>query len=247
MEIDYNSAIFNNLQQTPQVCFEEEEEDVLSLCNFTLHDADQDDPISSLPDHPDFPSSSSSPSSPDDDFAFSVDIQSEQTQSPALDRNNDVVLVFGKSIPCRKPVVNVPTTSFQERRFDDPFCLKSESFDILRGPRSQFSTRSNSVRLPETGNCRYGQSSGSARKHKVLIGLVKFPSRMELGDIKKRQDRRPPAPMFPVVENCQLAVASGSGSGGGKGHWGGLFRPLRFRSHLVGALAKTSFGCLPRV
>lgn len=234
MEIECYSSISINLQnmQTPQLDYFEEQdqdEDALSLCDFTLHhDADECGAVSI--------------SSPDDDFEFSAAATSEETQSLAP-HDDGVVFFFGKSIP----VIDVPTTSFWKPPcLEDPFCLKSESFDTFRGSsrRSHFSNRSSSVRLPETGNCRHGQSS---RKHnRVLIGLVKFPSRMELSDIKKRQDRLSPAPMFPVAETSQPVVSAGITGSGGRGHWGCLLRPLRFRSHLLGALAKASFGCIPR-
>lgn len=64
------------------------------------------------------------------------------------------------------------------------------------------SMKSKSCRNPETGSCRLSYRSSSSRKHKVFIGygLANIPTKMELSDIKKRQNsRRNPAPMFPDV------------------------------------------------
>ncbi|KAH7537383.1 hypothetical protein FEM48_Zijuj03G0086700 [Ziziphus jujuba var. spinosa] len=236
MEYYYST---NHLHETPQkedYIEEAEEEDALSLCDFTF----QDEPISSLP-QPNLPTSFPSDS---DDFEFSIGTEIKSERLPPLENG---IVFCGKSIPHGKPVVNlnlnIPTTTSTQKPFiEDPFCLRSESFNLLRGSTSHFANRSKSVRLPENGNCRY--QSSSSRKHKVLIGLVKFPTRMELSDIRKRQDRIAPVPMFHVADGSQPVVAGGGS--GGRGHWS-LLRRLRFRSHIVGSLARASFGCMSRV
>lgn len=223
MECYYSTT--NHVHETQQDYVEEAEEDTLSLCDFTF----QDEPISSLPQQNS--PTSSFPSDPDD-FEFSTGTEIYSQKLPPLE---DAVVFCGKFIPRRKPVdVNIiPTTTATQKPFiEDPFCLRSESFNLLRGSSSHLANRSKSVRLRE---------NASSRKHKVLIGLVKFPTRMELSDIRKRQDRIAPVPMFPVADRSQPIVA-----GGGRGHWS-LLRPLRFRSHLVGALARASFSCMSRV
>ncbi|PON63043.1 hypothetical protein TorRG33x02_277260 [Trema orientale] len=117
-------------------------------------------------------------------------------------------------------------------------------------------TRSSSVRFgrlgsgsPATGNSQF--RSSNSRKHKVLIGLVKMQPKMELGEIRKRQQSRKgtPAPMFPVKESGEPAIAGDHGVGtksstGSTSHWA-LFRPLRCSAHVVCALTKASFGCIP--
>ena len=122
-------------------------------------------------------------------------------------------------------------------------------------PSVQYSTntvsRSSSVRfgrngLPATGNSPF--RSSNSRKHKVFIGLVKMQPKMELSEIRKRQQSRKttPALMFPVKETGEPAIA-GDGVGtktSNSTHWG-LFRPLRCSAHLVSALTKGSFGCIP--
>lgn len=108
--------------------------------------------------------------------------------------------------------------------------------------------RSNSLRVPgpkpdtapATGSYRHPDSC--SRKHKVFIGPVKIRPEMELSEIRKRQGRRAPVPMFPVVGGDESVIVGGK-SGGGRSHWG-LLRPLRCRSHLASVLAR-AFGCVP--
>ncbi|OMO71638.1 hypothetical protein CCACVL1_18116 [Corchorus capsularis] len=95
-------------------------------------------------------------------------------------------------------------------------------------------------------------SSSSLKKHKVFIGLKTIPQKMELSDIKKRQVRKSPSPMFPPVPAGSLELMAagdgcrGGGAGGRSHHWG-LLRPLRCRAHFASALAKASLGCIPHV
>ncbi|KAF3433901.1 hypothetical protein FNV43_RR25004 [Rhamnella rubrinervis] len=211
---------------------DEPEEDALSLCDLPLTDETENLPSSS--------SSSSSDGDDQDAFEFSTDTESDCRTLPPLDG----VVFCGKSIPLRKPlnhnnnsIVLRPAVPTQKPpRLGGPFCLRSESFKMSRAPASHFATRSKSVRFPPA------KGSSSSRKHKVLIGPAKFPSTMELSDIRKRQDRLAPVMKFPVVDGGQPLV-----SGEGKGLFGGLLRPMRFRSSIVGALARACFGCMPRV
>jgi hypothetical protein len=50
-----------------------------------------------------------------------------------------------------------------------------------------------------TGSFWDQYSSSNSRKHKVLIGFAKIPTKIELSDIKKRQSRQAPAPMIPAT------------------------------------------------
>ncbi|VVA12284.1 PREDICTED: conserved [Prunus dulcis] len=126
------------------------------------------------------------------------------------------------------------------------FLFKTNSFKRSHSFRSTLDLAISSPfkpSSPATGSCRY--QSSKSRKHKmVLIGsLVKPQPKMELRDIKRRQSRRVPKPMFPVANATEL-VAAAPADGGGALHKG-LLRPLRCRAHLVSALVKASFGCIP--
>ncbi|WCJ19368.1 hypothetical protein M5689_001663 [Euphorbia peplus] len=90
--------------------------------------------------------------------------------------------------------------------------------------------------------------STSGRKQKVMIGLAKMPSKMELSDLRERQNRKSvPPPMFPAtVKSGEISVASGNGSGKKNRSWG-LLRPFRCRAQdLASTMASnsSSFGCL---
>ncbi|XVF83278.1 hypothetical protein PTKIN_Ptkin16aG0473600 [Pterospermum kingtungense] len=97
----------------------------------------------------------------------------------------------------------------------------------------------NSSSLIKSFRSQSYSSSSSSRRYKVLIGLAKVPQKMELSDIKKRQSRRNPSPMFPpppVVSADLEVVSAGDGCRGGggrrRGHPWSLWRPLRCIPHV---------------
>ncbi|KAF8026269.1 hypothetical protein BT93_F2929 [Corymbia citriodora subsp. variegata] len=196
--------------------FEDADEDDLSFCDLPLSSAAVDQPQGFFPSgpahHP--PASSLEDAS---DFEFSA--------APAVSAV-DAFLFCGRSVPYDEHECRV-----------DPLLLHSDSFrprEKLRSDSLLRVTRSTSSVAPATACDR---SSSSWRRHRALIGITKFPATMELSDIRKRQGRRAPAPLFPVAEGGKEAVAGGRSGG----HWS-LLRPLRCRSHLVNALAKASLG-----
>lgn len=85
-------------------------------------------------------------------------------------------------------------------------------------------------------------SSGNSRKQrKFLIGVGKIPTKMELNDIRERQKRQAPPPMFRAVVSDEAPVVHG---GSGKSRQMGL-RTFSCRTHLCSGLAKVSFACFP--
>ncbi|XP_008233355.1 PREDICTED: uncharacterized protein LOC103332396 [Prunus mume] len=197
------------------------EEDALSLCDLLLDD-DGDESVET-------PKASPS-SDPADFFEFCVD--------PICGYLPMDVVFCGKSILCSKPIT-LPTP---EPQIKNPFFSRSESLRFSQASASP--ARSDPV--PATGKCR--SPSSNSRKHKVLIGLVKYQPEMDLSEIRKRQSRRAPAPMFPVINGGEQSAVVGGKRGSGKGHWGPrMMRQLRCPSHLLSALAKATLGCVPRV
>lgn len=210
--------------------FVDDDDDALSLCDL---------PFAALHRQPDgsCPAALPPPASPlqdAPDFEFPA--------GPAIS-TVDAFLFCGKPIPYDDRECRV-----------DSLLLRSDSFGRLNsfrrdGAKVRFASgqliRSNSLRVarsrssvaPAAASVR---SSSSRRRHRALIGITKFPARMELSDIRKRQGRRAPAPLFPAAEGGEQVVAGGRSGG----HWC-LLRPLRCRSHLVNALAKASLGCIP--
>ncbi|WCJ19367.1 hypothetical protein M5689_001662 [Euphorbia peplus] len=88
--------------------------------------------------------------------------------------------------------------------------------------------------------------STSGRKQKVMIGLAKMPSKMELSDLRERQNRKISMPLPPpAVKGGGSAVVSGKGSGGKSRRWG-LLRPFRCGAQsLASTMARSSsFGSL---
>ncbi|KAG6669912.1 hypothetical protein I3843_01G267500 [Carya illinoinensis] len=208
---------------------EELEEDVLSLCDLPINDQESTE---SDPFPPTYPCSPSRPEL----FEFSTNPNAEM--KPEID-----TIIFCGRIMHQKEVsaYNLQTKSK----------WRSESLNkahIMHSIGFTNTIRSNSLRVPgpkpdtapATGSYRHPDSC--SRKHKVFIGPVKIRPEMELSEIRKRQGRRAPVPMFPVVGGDESVIVGGK-SGGGRSHWG-LLRPLRCRSHLASVLAR-AFGCVP--
>ncbi|KAK1571238.1 hypothetical protein Q3G72_013869 [Acer saccharum] len=134
----------------------------------------------------------------------------------------------------------VTTVNFFGTSFDDRFRQEESTLNFILLVKSK-SCRSPPA--PATNRLRYRQQHrhylSDSRKDKVLFGLAKIPTKMELSDIKKRQSKRNPAPMVPG--ETEVIV---DGSGGRKRH--GLVLVVPFKQcgvHVASVLAKASFGC----
>ncbi|XP_030451089.1 uncharacterized protein LOC115673144 [Syzygium oleosum] len=210
--------------------FDDADDDALSFCDLHFSPLHQPDP----------PLPPTSPLLEASDFEFS-------TAGPTISAV-DAFLFCGKSIP------------FDERaRRVDSLLLRSDSFGRLNsfrrdGAKVRFASgqllRSNSLRVARSRSSVapaaasvVGSSSSRRRQYRALIGITKFPARMELSDIRKRQGRRAPAPLFPAAEGEKQDSAAGGRSGGHRS----LLGPSRCRSHFVNALAKASLGCIPHM
>ncbi|KAJ9175575.1 hypothetical protein P3X46_014118 [Hevea brasiliensis] len=178
--------------------------------------------LSDLCDHETEPSNEipSSPSS-QDFFEF---ISTSETNSTV----DDNIIFCGKVISCRT----------EDDQRNPPF--KSSTSSLLTknnasNSSSKHSSKSGTFRCP----------SANSRKHKVMIGLARIPSKMELSDLRERQNRRIPSPMIPAVSSGEASGVS-NGVSSGKSHWR-LLRLFRFRSHDVASmLPKTSCISLAR-
>ncbi|KAK3232379.1 hypothetical protein Dsin_004260 [Dipteronia sinensis] len=138
-------------------------------------------------------------------------------------------------------VAFVTAVNFFGSPFDDRFRQDQKSTSNFILPVKSKSCRSPPA--PATESLRYRQQHrhylSDSRKHKVLFGLAKIPTKMELSDIKKRQSKRNPAPVVPG----ETAVG-----GGGKRHSSVLVVPFKQCGvHIASVLAKASFGCVSRV
>lgn len=181
---------------------EEREEDALSFCDLPLHEHSAEEEEEERPAYV---------SEPDDFFEFAID--PIHGYFPM-----DIVIFCGKSIICSKPVTVIPTP---EPQLNKQFSSRSESFKLGHCPTSK----------PHAIQEHKGQLKSKSRKH--MIGLAKYHQHeMDLNEIKKRQSRRAPAPMFPANGGEKPEVKSQ-----GK-EQSGVMRPLKCRSHWLSALAK---------
>ncbi|XWS75119.1 hypothetical protein CRYUN_Cryun01aG0057900 [Craigia yunnanensis] len=200
---------------------QEELEETLSFCDLPLENQELDEPFSSH-------HSQNSPSHELFEFPF--------IPNTPLNNKHDIVFC-GKLIKEQGFDVDVDDQSRYLFPLSSARLLNNNKKDL--GSLSLVNSKLNSS-LPSKSF--RSQSCSSSRKHKVLLGLSKIPPKMELSDIKKRQSRRNPSPMFPPVVPGDLEVVAagdGYGAGGGRrGHHWGLLRPLRCRP---------SLGCIPHV
>ncbi|KAJ9159959.1 hypothetical protein P3X46_025407 [Hevea brasiliensis] len=189
----------------------EEFEDALSFCDLSDLCDIEIEPRNEIP---------GSPSNQEDFFEFST----SETKSTIVDDN---IIFCGKLISCRTEDYprNPPLPSSITSSSSSPSLLSKNKINTSSS-FSRHSSRSGTSRCP----------SANSRKHKVMIGLAKIPTKMELSDLRERQNRRTPPPVLPVVDSGV--------SDSGKSHWG-LFRLFRSRSRdITSILPKTSFGCI---
>ena len=206
---------------------EDLEEDALSLCDLSIYDvnAELEEPNS-------FSSYSDSPSRPDL-FEFS-------TANPTI--KNDAVIFCGR-------VIHQKHQQEEEEHPRRRVLWGSESFNKsqkFHSARITGHTRSSSLSVPATGSFRYQKCE--SKKHKVIIGLAKIQPQMELSEIRKRQARRGPVPMIPVVVDGREPVIVGGDGGRKSGGTGPAKSPwalLRCRAHFASVLARASSACFP--
>ncbi|OAY38813.1 hypothetical protein MANES_10G044100v8 [Manihot esculenta] len=189
----------------------EEFEDALSLCD-----------LSDLCDHEIDPSNEilGSPSTHEDFFEFST----SETHSTMVDDN---IIFCGKVISCKTELNDLRNPPF-------PSSTSPSSSSLLPKKNKLSTSNSSSKNSSKSGTFRI--PSVNSRKQKVMIGLAKIPAKMELSDLRERQNRRPPSTMSPGLGS----VVADSG----KSSWG-LIRLFRVRSPGISSmLPKNSFGCI---
>ncbi|PON63044.1 hypothetical protein TorRG33x02_277270 [Trema orientale] len=243
----------------------ESDHDALSFCDLPILDKDVDAELD--------PSLDSSPSPEElddqDEGMFEFDVNPEILTDHNIVRAEKEGVVFcGKSIiPPKEAVTGHPRSSGRcsirressFRKCQVPY-NNSTSTTITTTITRSSDHRSSSFRLggpkrplPGTGSSRCRGGWGGGRKRKVIIGLVRFQlaePKMELSEMRRRQSRRSPVPMFSAAADRGGGEPGGGGRSSGSSttttHWG-LFRPLRCRAHFVSAWTKASLRCLPRV
>ncbi|KAM6577208.1 hypothetical protein CsatB_029045 [Cannabis sativa] len=230
--------------------------DALSFCDLPVLDKDDTELDPFL--HSNQRSCTSSPENhdhhDDDLFEFSVSPETKDDESvifcgvpiippkKAEHNNNNKITINNNSTSSRHTRSGRFIRRSEKLSSDGVVSNRASSFRFGNGTNKRPSNNNNNNNLAGIGSfrCRGEGAGGFRRKHnKVIMGLVRFQAapKMELSEMRRRQSRRSPVPMFPV-EN-----GSGEPTGTGGSHWG-LFRPLRCRAHFVSAWNKASFRCL---
>ncbi|KDP25735.1 hypothetical protein JCGZ_23956 [Jatropha curcas] len=141
---------------------------------------------------------------------------------PKKDIIVDDIIFCGKTIPQKiEPINDLSLTQLLcKNNHSKPFHTKSSN-------PSARSLRDQSV---------------SSRKHKCTIGLTRIPLKMELTDIRERQNRQGPVTMFLAKATGDKAQVFASNGCQGKDNWG-LLRLFRRRPYLARGLTKAYLGC----
>ncbi|KAF9613889.1 hypothetical protein IFM89_012437 [Coptis chinensis] len=95
------------------------------------------------------------------------------------------------------------------------------------------------------GKCKFSEQrtpSARPRRRVLMFGLVKAPTEMELKDIRNRQSRRMPSPLFPAFDGEETVSVKRVG---GKGTWR-LLRVLSCKGEANGVIT-ASLSCTPQV
>ncbi|KAF8370144.1 hypothetical protein HHK36_031839 [Tetracentron sinense] len=195
----------------------DEADDALSLCDLPLY-SDGTEWEDSGKEYP-------RPSSSDHEFfEFSSDFSGEMNM--IIPPPNDIIFC-GKLIPYKES----PT---EDRAMRKSPSLKKQ-LQKLRNPskKCDLTARKESIL----------SSSVKPRWYLLMFGLVKFPTEMELKDIRNRQSRRNPSSLFPAFDGGKSVKGIRSR---GKGSFWGLLRAFGCKSH-ANAMVKASFGCIPQL
>uniref|UniRef100_A0A9I9CFP6 Uncharacterized protein n=1 Tax=Cucumis melo TaxID=3656 RepID=A0A9I9CFP6_CUCME len=194
---------------------DQDDEDTLSFRDFPIHEP-QSEADDSCSDH----------DGRQDFFEFSTDLR---RKTSSLLPPSEIVFC-GRILDAFRD-----EESANSRNRSESLLVRNQSFRYGNGSRS-FSSSA-------VGGLFENQRSNS-RRPMTLIGLTKTPSRMEMSEIRKRQARLAPAPMFHVVpKERRVTVVAADGYDSGISPWR-LIRPMRYRSVVVRVLAKAASTCM---
>lgn len=202
----------------------DDEEDTLSFRDFPIHEP-QSEAGGSWSDHDDR----------HDLFEFRTDLKQKTGSSSSFPSE----IVF-----CGKILDAVTLPNEDSALLGLNFVNSSES-SLMGNQSFRYRNSSRSFSSPVVGGL-FGNQRSNSRRPMALIGLTRTPSRMELSEIRKRQARLAPAPMFHVVPGENTVTAAVDGAGNGISPWR-LIKPLRYRSVVVRVLAKAASTCIAHV
>ncbi|KAK4743132.1 hypothetical protein SAY87_001133 [Trapa incisa] len=201
----------------------EDEEETLSFCDLPIYGDEAakywDGYEKSEGSFSSLSSSSSSSSLSEDFFRFS---------SPRKALEPDNIIFCGKLIPYKKD----PPSNHE----------KARTFNGVSAPVEKYVKSAGKV-------SRAKPPSLSSRWYLLVFGLAKFPGKVEMRDMKKRQNMRKGSSMAPYGSN----KCSGAGREiikgdqiKGKGIWA-LLRVIGCSGQSANSMVKASLGCVPNI
>ncbi|KAG6647325.1 hypothetical protein I3843_07G070000 [Carya illinoinensis] len=239
-----------------------EAEETLSLCDLPIY--------SDASNWDDYSKEDQRLSDDNDFFEF---LSEDFTASTCATTVNKNIIFCGKIIPCKdlpepeKTLKQESTTntkrnhaktgflrwkslSFNKRRSSSKYSKLPEDEDskTLASPSSKGYVYGASNCDFSVGKVSMLASSSKSRWYLFMFGMTRFPTEMELRDMKMRQSRmRSQSSMFRSVQ-CDEMIKGNENRSRGKGLWR-LLRVLglgsRRKSQHSNAVVKASFGCIP--
>uniref|UniRef100_A0A2N9EVY6 Uncharacterized protein n=1 Tax=Fagus sylvatica TaxID=28930 RepID=A0A2N9EVY6_FAGSY len=175
--------------------------------------------------------------------ASNWDDYSKEDQSLSSSDNNDEFFEFFSE---ELTASTCSTTTIQNKNII--FCGKLIPYKEL--PEKSQNQETNNVNTNKTTPRKVGKvtmlaSPTKSRWYLYMFGMTRFPTEMELRDIKTRQSRiKSPSMMFRSVECDDMVKGNEDESRRGNGMWR-LLRILGCRRQHVNTVVKASFGCIP--
>uniref|UniRef100_A0A5B7CAY1 Uncharacterized protein n=1 Tax=Davidia involucrata TaxID=16924 RepID=A0A5B7CAY1_DAVIN len=233
----YTSSVMEDPmdRENPNMEDLDEAEETLSFCDLLIYSDAVDWEDFSKEDQ----SSSSSSSSSDQENYFEFFSEEWNTNTPTTTGN---IIFCGKLIPYKDPAAASVADELEINKKQQ----KPKNRWLFRSWNSNSFNKSNSSKSNGTKASRVSilTSPAKSRWYLYAFGLARFPTKMDLGEMKNRQSRQGPSTMFRWDGGDEKLAVGGSR---GMGLWG-LIRDLGCGGHRhANAVVKASIGCIPRV
>lgn len=223
-----------------------EAEETLSLCDLPIYSD-----ASNWDDYSKEDQSLSSSDNNDEFFEFFSEELTASTCSTTTIQNKNIIFC-GKLIPYKElpeKSQNQETNNVNTKQNHTKkgfFRWKSLSFNKTRSSSKGLKVYETSKSCDfSVGKVTMLASPTKSRWYLYMFGMTRFPTEMELRDIKTRQNRiKSPSMMFRSVECDDMVKGNEDESRRGNGMWR-LLRILGCRRQHVNTVVKASFGCIP--
>uniref|UniRef100_A0A5B6YNT0 Uncharacterized protein n=1 Tax=Davidia involucrata TaxID=16924 RepID=A0A5B6YNT0_DAVIN len=242
---------------------DDDAEETLSLCDLPIYSTEAAD----WEDFSKEDQSFSSISSDQEDYFefFSTEEFISSTTSCSSAHHQNSIIFCGKLIPYKEAAASIDTTQKLENTKQQPprkrGLFRWKNLDSFNKPKTSKSNESSSVLPVSAGKCDKNYdfsvqrlsilaSPTKSRWHLFMFGLARFPTEMDLSEMKNRQSRRRRQRSSTLFrsDGGDEKVAGGGGSRG-KGLWG-LIRSLGCGrgggDYHANAVVKASLRSIPR-